>query len=659
MYVCLLQCYGDKVLVLDEKIGPLLRHIVPEGSSLLRDFGVVNFGSLRGHHTDFMDAYDALKHVIFVVRPTLSQMRLLADMLDEMTAFDVISMHPELQLHVCFVPNRSMVCEQLLERYGLLEKVSILELPLGFVPMDTDFVSLETEFVFRQSFLTGDASPLASIAAALHRMQILYGPIPHVWGKGSGASLVVRRMLELRVEERETLAGWSDIEGLVILDRVVDLISPLVTPLTYESLVDEIIGIDNNVVKVPYHLISSKSSEQEEEEGSSSTIAPRDPNEIVTIPLNSSDAIYNDSRGMNIQHLASYFQRRASDLRNIYASFKQNKDASIPEVHDFVKTHMPDLTEGTKALSVHLGLMERLKETTDAAEFQEFWQVEQGCLEGEDRLDVVEELTLEGKAEDKYRILRLLALHSLSQGGIRASRYDAIRREIVQSYGFEMLLTLDNLEKVGLLKRRESRWVETSSSSSHEWDVLNRTLNLTAERVETLNPTDMAYVTSGYAPLSCRLVEAIGRHGGWNQIREALDVLPGPSFQFTVPEDFEATEGIPDMLDHDIGGRKNPKQTSSLSSAQEEQKSSASQTSLLSRTNTKKTKPVLFVFIVGGISYVEIAALRFLSNSESFPYTLLIGSTKTINGKSFLKSMVFDTPPTSSTMSSSSSSHFK
>ena len=34
------------------------------------------------------------------------------------------------------------------------------------------------------------------------------------------------------------------------IDREVDLVSPLVTPLTYEGLVDDIIGIDNGRIKL-------------------------------------------------------------------------------------------------------------------------------------------------------------------------------------------------------------------------------------------------------------------------------------------------------------------------------------------------------------------------------------------------------------------------
>jgi hypothetical protein len=40
-------------------------------------------------------------------------------------------------------------------------------------------------------------------------------------------------------------------------------------------------------------------------------------------------------------------------------------------------------------------------------------------------------------------------LQSLTSGGIRAARYDAFRRMIAQTYGYQHLYTLSNLEKAG------------------------------------------------------------------------------------------------------------------------------------------------------------------------------------------------------------------
>ena len=58
---------------------------------------------------------------------------------------------------------------------------------------------------------------------------------------------VVDMMLRLRRElEGQEPQITPQIDNLVILDRTVDLLTPMLTQLTYEGLIDEIYGISNS-----------------------------------------------------------------------------------------------------------------------------------------------------------------------------------------------------------------------------------------------------------------------------------------------------------------------------------------------------------------------------------------------------------------------------
>lgn len=46
------------------------------------------------------------------------------------------------------------------------------------------------------------------------------------------------------------------------------------------------------------------------------------------------------------------------------------------------------------------------------------------------------------------------------------------------------------------------------------------------------------------------------------------------------------------------------------------------------------------VFFIGGVTYAEIAALRFLSNMEDSGTEYIIATTKLINGTSWIKSLM-------------------
>lgn len=51
--------------------------------------------------------------------------------------------------------------------------------------------------------------------------------------------------------------------------------------------------------------------------------------------------------------------------------------------------------------------------------------------------------------QDVYAVLRLLCLLSLTQGGVPKKYFDALRKEILHSYGHEYLLMLSKLQDAG------------------------------------------------------------------------------------------------------------------------------------------------------------------------------------------------------------------
>jgi hypothetical protein len=50
-------------------------------------------------------------------------------------------------------------------------------------------------------------------------------------------------------------------------------------------------------------------------------------------------------------------------------------------------------------------------------------------------------------------------------------------------------------------------------------------------------------------------------------------------------------------------------------------------------------KPVLLLYFVGGVTFMEIAALRFLSKRPSFPYNIVCCTTEIVNGTTLLQSL--------------------
>ena len=220
----------------------------------------------------------------------------------------------------------------------------------------------------------------------------------------------------------------------------------------------------------------------------------------------------------------------------------KGKNQELDELARFVK-QIPIFTRNLRSLTNHIHLAEVVKRTSEEASFRERWQMERTMLEGDKCFDQLDDLV--ASQYPPYRFFRLMCLQSLCMDGIQSSRYDSLRRDVVQTYGYEYLFVLCNLEKAGLLKRREGIFGVMEKTSPY--NKLREYLELINAEVDTVEPNDISYVSSGYAPLTVRLVHY--SVGGWSGSREdILRELPGRFYdvmQQHPPEDLETTRKRP------------------------------------------------------------------------------------------------------------------
>eukprot|EP01035_Chromulina_nebulosa_P020897 gene20897-27087_t len=178
----------------------------------------------------------------------------------------------------------------------------------------------------------------------------------------------------------------SEINSLILIDREVDLVSPLITPLTYEGLIDELLGIENGRI----FLESSIAGEEKDDYGhvttppTSNIMSPSTTTttDKVTVLLDSTDAVYNEVRDLSVEKLGYILKEKAIKIKERHINFRENKDASLSEIHDFLKK-IPGLFKEYKYLQRHINIAGIIKSTTDSRDFHTMWQNERGILEGE------------------------------------------------------------------------------------------------------------------------------------------------------------------------------------------------------------------------------------------------------------------------------------
>jgi hypothetical protein len=494
---------GSKCLVLDPSLGGPLNIILSEGSQMLKDHDVKDFKELNS---------DELKtdcdNVMYLVRPDMALMKQIANQVKSSGRNS-----GKKSTYVYFVPRRTLICEEVLKNEGVFKHLHIGEYRLDLIPFDDDILTLELESSFTECHLNGDRTSLMNVALSIMKLQNMFGLIPNVKVKGTLSKAVLDLLTRMRREQGadEMLSPESEIDTLVLIDRQVDLVTPLLTPLTYEGLIDEFITIQNSYIKVDPKILEDDDDADSKKHG----------DKPVTLALNSNDTLYADIRNYNVQKLGGYLQEKAKQIQEQYANFRGNKKGmELTDMKAFVRK-IPELQKTYKSLTNHIAVVELIKTRTSTPEFNELWQTERTMLEGDQEYDKIEEMM--AVQQPLVKVLRLLCLQSLTNGGIKAKAFDHLRRELLQTWGFELLFTLNNLEKLEMLKKKDSSWLEKESN----WDQLRNGLNLINEDVDAFEPDDISYVTSGYAPLTCRLVEHVVKHGGWSGIKEQMRKLAG------------------------------------------------------------------------------------------------------------------------------------
>ncbi|CAN0372155.1 unnamed protein product, partial [Ascophyllum nodosum] len=387
-----------------------------------------------------------------------------------------------------------------------------------------------------QVHLDGDTSGLSVVARSIQKLQAVFGTIPNIKAKGSAAVACLHRAMRMRREEAGDVDGAEaaaagivgegggvpslpGIDTLVILDRTIDLVTILATPLTYEGLIDDLIGIENGSVRLDADLVeaggdgsSQGASKQENEAGSeagagieeksgsegaagagASAVGLDGKKKQVPVPLNSDDTLFSTVRDLHVEQLMPFLQGKAKKIRESYNRFRANRDQTITEIHDFVKK-IPGLKEDYRSLNLHINIAELIMEGSGSPEFRRRWQAERAMLEGDDCFEIIEEMI--SMQEPALRVLRLVCLQSMTDAGIKASKYDYLKREIVQTYGYKYLFALNNFEALGLLKKRDKGWVAAADSYS-SWPALRRALRLVNDAIDVHAPDDIAYVSSG------------------------------------------------------------------------------------------------------------------------------------------------------------------
>uniref|UniRef100_A0A673WPC7 VPS33B late endosome and lysosome associated n=1 Tax=Salmo trutta TaxID=8032 RepID=A0A673WPC7_SALTR len=561
---------------------------------------IANVTTLKQHDVDklykveYKPIVSTSDQLCFLIRPRIKTVKWICDVVNADKAFGRFRRYK-----IIFSPQKFYACENLLEEQGIFGDVTTDEWSFYLLPLDDDIISLELPEFFRDNFLEGDQRWVRTAGSALHLLHSVYGPFSKVYGIGRCSKMAYESWRE-QVEEGEQRARQAEIGNVFLIDRDVDLVTPLCSQVVYEGLVDDIFRIKCGCVEFGPDVTSSDKS--------------------IKVMLNSQDKVFNEIRN---EHFSQVFGFLSQKARNLQTAYDKRSGMDIKQMKTFVSEELKGLKQEHRLLSLHIGASESMMKKKTKQDFQELLKTEHSLLEGfeiRECISYIEEHI--NRQVSMVESMRLLCLLSLTENAF-SLLYSSLSYFLSQSYGIEHLLTFSNLKQLGLLVEQqpgetltvmESRVGKlvndktagkltdafSSLAKKSNFRALGRRLNLVPKSDEEYDlrvPRDMAYIFSGaYIPLSCKLIEQVLERDGWTGLEEVTRMLNGHEFAVT-----------------------------------------AGSNGSDARVKTDSQRIILVMFL-GGCTFSEISALRFLGREKGLKF--IVVTTAITNSARLLESML-------------------
>lgn len=466
--------------------------------------GALPVKSLMGIYP-IREAVDYLpaQNVVYLVSPNLEMIRpLVVHLLSYTQRF------PKAAPLIVFAPQKPLMVEQIITQDFKLTQtfpdLRLLEYDFDIVAFEEDVFSMEQPMTFKHLFVDGDITALRWIARLLMKLQAsCFGAVSTIRAKGFKAAKVVQLLGQM---QREVGADFmtdmpSDVENLFIFDRTLDMVTPLMTQLTYEGLIDELYGIAGGEGVFPFSF------------GESSK-----PGMDQRTVLSSQDKVFGELRDRNISSVGAALYQKAGWVKQNYERRKEVQQ--LKELKEFMQG-LPEMQEIHRLVGLHTTIATDIGKRTQTSSFRRRIATEQSIIQQINDKDVLEFIDEQiNRKEPLPSVMRLICLYAVVNGGLKPKDFDAIRESMMLTYGIPQVINaFAVLEAGGLLGKADTK---------SNYAAIRKHCRTWHTSLNEEKPNDIAYTYSGYAPLLVRLVEVmLANPESWASSDSIVNLLPG------------------------------------------------------------------------------------------------------------------------------------
>ncbi|CAG9773107.1 unnamed protein product [Ceutorhynchus assimilis] len=480
-------------------VNPNLKFLVIESSLIkplervcgvqwLKSSGIEKIFKLEPVAPNFQD-----NPIFYMIPPEL---KIFNRVVDQIRAQVDIENPPSNKYHIIVIPRQLYIFQEELEQYGLLDSVVKLH-SFQWMPihLDTGILSLEMPLLYNTLFVYENYSLLPALSKALWQLSFVIGKPNLILTLGQHSNTILKQYENLCIDKGDTDKVDSDFGALIIIDRSIDYPSALLTPGIYAGLLSEIYPVKSGMCDY---------KKPETETNLDNKCNPIRKKQPVNIALNSQqDTVYADIKNR-------YFTQVTSVLSNLTKQLKTEKVSSqemaLDEIKHYVQTQLQATKLRKNLISNHLLAAESIINIL-GHRYERQKEVEIDITHNSNKsanFSYLEEiLTTEN---DMLLSLRLFCLISITQC-LSETEIKSFWRKFLHQFGYSYGFAFNNLTTLGFIEdytpgKLNLKLPKFASSNFYTNAKNLRQIPADPDNVNLNHPTCASYVYGGaYIPL--------------------------------------------------------------------------------------------------------------------------------------------------------------
>jgi len=410
------------------------------------------------------------------------------DSLEIKNAIKIISSIPNYTKKLIIYPIIGFMVQKLIDESNIKEFCEIIEFHLDLLAIESYMYIVSSHRCFRRVFIEGDLEDLSAISKALVKIESLNGAIPNITCIGENSIRVQSLMSEMKSKIGLGAFGAEPVfDTLIIIDRTVDLLTPLLTQFTYNGIIDETLESSFGIIDLPEGCFYDK-------------------NRIV---LSDQDEVFHDIRGLSIADAGTMVLQNVKEIGIVGSSLSADMKKEFSK-NQILKAK--SLADRKPLFSLHLGILEFVSALNMQSKyFQPLIRFELECLLGENpSINLLNELM---KFDMMWKEqIRYYCIMSMVNDGVGLTQLSSFRKRLVAKYGQEIILEIINMKKAGFMYSSKQNTMFGQKENTFREIVNTFTLlpqDQTEQTRKLFGKEDVGSFYDGYVPLTTRIIQSV------------------------------------------------------------------------------------------------------------------------------------------------------